>query len=37
VSFANCGLPSYVGHVIRKKEDLLAATPELFQLKQTAG
>jgi NADPH-dependent 2,4-dienoyl-CoA reductase/sulfur reductase-like enzyme/rhodanese-related sulfurtransferase len=31
VSFANCGLPYYVGDVIRKEEDLLVATPELFR------
>ncbi|MCG6892407.1 MAG: FAD-dependent oxidoreductase, partial [Desulfobacteraceae bacterium] len=31
VSFANCGLPYYVGRVIRKEEDLLVASPELFR------
>ena len=31
VSFANCGLPYYVGNVIKKEENLLMATPELFQ------
>jgi NADPH-dependent 2,4-dienoyl-CoA reductase/sulfur reductase-like enzyme/rhodanese-related sulfurtransferase len=31
VSFANCGLPYYVGHVIEDEESLLVATPELFQ------
>ena len=31
VSFANCGLPYYVGDVIRKEEDLLVATPGLFR------
>ena len=31
VSFANCGLPYYVGDVIRKEDDLLVATPELFR------
>ncbi len=30
VSFANCGLPYYVGDVIKKEENLLIATPELF-------
>jgi len=30
VSFANCGLPYYVGNVIKKEENLLMATPELF-------
>ncbi|KAI8914589.1 FAD-dependent pyridine nucleotide-disulfide oxidoreductase [Gorgonomyces haynaldii] len=31
VSFANCGLPYYVGNVIKKKSDLLLATPTLFK------
>lgn len=31
VSFANCGLPYYVGDVIREEERLLVATPELFR------
>ena len=31
VSFANCGLPYYVGNVIKKEEDLLVATPDLFR------
>ena len=31
VSFANCGLPYYVGNVIKKEERLLVATPELFR------
>lgn len=31
VSFANCGLPYYVGSVIKKEDNLLIATPELFQ------
>jgi NADPH-dependent 2,4-dienoyl-CoA reductase/sulfur reductase-like enzyme/rhodanese-related sulfurtransferase len=31
VSFANCGLPYYVGDVITEEESLLVATPELFQ------
>jgi NADPH-dependent 2,4-dienoyl-CoA reductase/sulfur reductase-like enzyme/rhodanese-related sulfurtransferase len=30
VSFANCGLPYYVGGVIRDEARLLLATPELF-------
>jgi NADPH-dependent 2,4-dienoyl-CoA reductase/sulfur reductase-like enzyme/rhodanese-related sulfurtransferase len=30
VSFANCGLPYYVGNVIQKESNLLLATPELF-------
>jgi NADPH-dependent 2,4-dienoyl-CoA reductase/sulfur reductase-like enzyme len=30
VSFANCGLPYYVGNVIKKEEHLLITTPELF-------
>ena len=31
VSFANCGLPYYVGQVITREEDLLVATAELFR------
>lgn len=31
VSFANCGLPYYVGEVIKKEDDLLVATPERFK------
>ena len=31
VSFANCGLPYYVGDVITDEKDLLIATPELFR------
>ncbi len=31
VSFANCGLPYYVGNVIKKESHLLVATPELFR------
>lgn len=31
VSFANCGLPYYVGDVIRREQSLLVATPELFR------
>ncbi len=31
VSFANCGLPYYVGNVIKEEKDLLVATPELFR------
>jgi len=31
VSFANCGLPYYVGNVIKKEEDLLVASPERFR------
>jgi NADPH-dependent 2,4-dienoyl-CoA reductase/sulfur reductase-like enzyme/rhodanese-related sulfurtransferase len=31
VSFANCGLPYYVGDVIQDEAKLLVATPELFQ------
>lgn len=30
ISFANCGLPYYVGDVIKRKEDLLLQTPESF-------
>ena len=31
VSFANCGLPYYVGEVIRQESKLLLASPELFR------
>lgn len=31
VSFANCGLPYYVGGDVAKKDDLLLVTPKLFQ------
>ncbi len=31
VSFANCGLPYYVGNVIKDESQLLLATPELFK------
>jgi NADPH-dependent 2,4-dienoyl-CoA reductase/sulfur reductase-like enzyme/rhodanese-related sulfurtransferase len=30
VSFANCGLPYYVGNVIQEESQLLLATPKLF-------
>ncbi len=31
VSFANCGLPYFVGDVIRDEKDLILASPELFK------
>lgn len=31
VSFANCGLPYYIGDVITEERNLLVATPELFR------
>ena len=31
ISFANCGLPYYIGNVIKKRDDLLLATPEEFR------
>lgn len=31
VSFANCGLPYYVGDIITEEENLVIATPELFR------
>jgi len=31
ISFANCGLPYYVGEVIKEKEKLLVQTPEGFR------
>ena len=30
ISFANCGLPYYIGDVIKNKKDLLVQTPENF-------
>lgn len=30
ISFANCGLPYYVGDVIKDRDDLLAMTPQRF-------
>ena len=32
VSFANCGLPYFVGNVIEDEAKLLVATPDLFNL-----
>ncbi len=31
VSFANCGLPYYIGDVIKHRQELLVATPERFR------
>jgi len=31
ISFANCGLPYYIGEVIKDREDLLVTTPEEFK------
>lgn len=31
ISFANCGLPYYIGEIIKKREDLLVTTPEIFR------
>jgi NADPH-dependent 2,4-dienoyl-CoA reductase/sulfur reductase-like enzyme/rhodanese-related sulfurtransferase len=31
VSFANCGLPYFVGNVIAEEQNLIIATPELFR------
>jgi len=31
ISFASCGLPYYVGDVIKEEKNLLVATPELFR------
>ncbi|MFQ5974179.1 MAG: FAD-dependent oxidoreductase, partial [Alphaproteobacteria bacterium] len=31
VSFANCGLPYYVGDVIQEERELIVASPELFK------
>ena len=33
ISFANCGLPYYIGNVIKAKKDLLVQTPEDFNLR----
>ncbi len=33
ISFANCGLPYYVGEVIRKKEQLVVQTPEALNIR----
>lgn len=37
VSFANCGLPYYVGDVIRDEGNLLVATPERFRERFNIG
>jgi NADPH-dependent 2,4-dienoyl-CoA reductase/sulfur reductase-like enzyme/rhodanese-related sulfurtransferase len=37
VSFANCGLPYYVGGVIQSEQSLLVATPELFKRRFNIG
>ncbi len=31
VSFANCGLPYYIGNVIQNRDELILVTPELFK------
>jgi NADPH-dependent 2,4-dienoyl-CoA reductase/sulfur reductase-like enzyme/rhodanese-related sulfurtransferase len=31
ISYANCGLPYYIGEVIREKEDLLVQTPQMMK------
>ncbi len=33
ISFANCGLPYYIGDVIKTKKDLLVQTPEDFNMR----
>ena len=30
ISFANCGLPYYIGQAIKERDDLLLMTPEQF-------
>ena len=30
ISFANCGLPYYIGNVIKNRDDLLVTTPEML-------
>ncbi len=37
VSFANCGLPYFVGNVISEERSLLVASPELFQQRFNIG
>jgi NADPH-dependent 2,4-dienoyl-CoA reductase/sulfur reductase-like enzyme/rhodanese-related sulfurtransferase len=37
VSFANCGLPYFVGNVIAEQRSLLVASPELFQQRFNIG
>jgi NADPH-dependent 2,4-dienoyl-CoA reductase/sulfur reductase-like enzyme/rhodanese-related sulfurtransferase len=34
ISYAGCGLPYYIGGVIKEKEDLLVRTPEAFKEQQ---
>ena len=31
VSFANCGLPYYIGEIIKNRDDLLVQTPKRFK------
>ncbi len=31
ISFANCGLPYYIGEVIKEREDLLVTTPQMLK------
>ena len=31
ISFANCGLPYYIGDIIKTEDDLLVQTPEKFK------
>lgn len=31
ISFANCGLPYYIGQIIKNRDDLLVQTPEKFK------
>jgi len=31
ISFANCGLPYYIGSIIKKRDDLLVTTPEALK------
>jgi len=33
ISFANCGLPYFIGHVIKKRDALFVTTPEDFSLR----
>ena len=35
ISYANCGLPYYIGEVIKKKERLIVQTPENMRKRST--
>jgi len=33
ISFANCGLPYFIGHVIKRRDALFVTTPEEFSIR----